>query len=70
MIVIIDCAKNSKRNLIRYCIIVTKIKQERTDQDVTKIGPFFYYLIILLEIFNIASKLSSEAMIKILIKIN
>ena len=49
---------------------MTKIKQERTDQDVTKIGPFFYYLIILLEIFNIASKLSSEAMIKILIKIN
>ena len=51
---------------------MTKIKQERTNQDRTKIGPFFDFLlhfsIFLVEILNIASQLSCEAMLKILSK--
>ena len=46
-----------------------KIKQERTNQDRTKIGPYSFLLqfsIFLLEIMNIASQLSCEAMLKIL----
>ena len=48
---------------------MTKIKQERTDQDRTRIGPFFDFLlqfsIFLLEILNIASQVRCEAMLKI-----
>ena len=43
-------------------LTVTKIKQEMTNQDTTKIGPLFVFLqhfsIFLLEILNIASQLS------------
>ena len=56
-------------------ITATKIKQERTNQDRTKIGPFFDFLlvfsilhfsIILLEILNIVPPLSCKckAMLK------
>ena len=48
---------------------MTKIKQERTNQDMTKIGRFFDFLlhfsICLLEILNIVSQLSGEAKLKI-----
>ena len=51
-------------------VTVTRIKQERTNQDRTKISPFLDFLlhfsIFLLDIFNIASQLSCEAMLKIL----
>ena len=50
-------------------ITVTKIKQERTNQDRSKIDPFFdfllHFLIFLLQIFSIASQLSCETMFKI-----
>ena len=50
-------------------VTVTKIKQERTLQDRTKIGPFLHFflnlLTFLLEILNIVSRLSCEAMLKI-----
>ena len=50
-------------------ITVTKIKQERTNQDMTKIGSFFnfllHFLIFLLGIFSVAPQLSCEAMFKI-----
>ena len=49
-------------------LTVTKIKQERTNPDRTKIGPFFEFLlhfsIFLLEIFSLASQLSCETMLK------
>ena len=48
---------------------VTKIKQEKTNQDKTKIGPFFDFLLhfstFLLEILNKVLQLSCEAMLKI-----
>ena len=51
---------------------MTNIKQERTNQDRTKIGPLLDFLlhfsIFLLEILNIASQLSCEAMLKMLSK--
>ena len=50
-------------------ISVTKIKQDRTNQDRTEIGPSFEFLlhfsIFLLELFSIASRLSCETMFKI-----
>ena len=50
-------------------LTVTKIKQKRTNQDWTGIGPFFDFLphfpIFLFELFNIALQLSCEAMPKI-----
>ena len=50
-------------------LTVAKIKQERTNQDRTKIGPFFDLIlhcsIVLLEILNVASQLSCKAMLKI-----
>ena len=54
----------------RYsCVTVTKIKQERTNQDRTKIDPFFdfilHFSIFLFELFNIISQLSCEAKQKI-----
>ena len=55
-------------NIIGF-LTVTKIKQERANQDRTKIGSFFdfllYFSIFLLEIVNIAILLSCEAMLKI-----
>ena len=49
-------------------VTVTKIKQDRTHQDRTKIGPFLvfslHFSILSLEILNIASQLSCEAMLK------
>ena len=49
-------------------VTVTKIKQERTNQDMTKIGPFFDFLlhfsIFLLEIFSLSLQLSCETMFK------
>ena len=49
-------------------VTVTRIKQERTNQDRTKISPFLDFLlhfsIFLLDIFNIASQLSCVAMLK------
>ena len=56
-------------SVVDALLTVTKIKQERTNQDRTKIGPFFdfllHYSILLFEISNIASQLSCEAMTKI-----
>ena len=53
-------------------LTLTKIKQERANQDRTKIGPFFDFLlhfsIYFFEILNIASQLSCEAMLKTLSK--
>ena len=50
-------------------ITVTKIKQERTIQDRTKIGPFIDFLLhfsmFFLEVLKITSHLSCEAMLKI-----
>ena len=52
---------------------MTKIKQERTNQDRTKIDPLFdfilHFSIFLLKVFSIASRLSSETMFKIASKI-
>ena len=49
-------------------LTVTKIKQERTNQDMIKIGPFIdfilHFLIFLFEILNIASQLHCEASAK------
>ena len=54
-------------------LLVTKIKQERTNHDRTKIGPFFDFLLhfstILFEILNIVSQLSCEAVLKNIEKI-
>ena len=54
----------------RVTVTVTKIKQERTIQDRTKIGPFVDFLqhfsIFLLKIFRLASQLRCETMFKIL----
>ena len=53
---------------LSWILTVTKIKQEMTNQDRTKIGPFFDFLlhfsIFILEIFNIASQLSCEAILE------
>ena len=50
-------------------LTVTEIGQGRANQGGTKIGPFFdvlqHFSVFLLEIFNIASQLSCEAMFKI-----
>ena len=54
-------------------LTVTEIGQGRANQGGTKIGPFFdvlqHFSEFLLEIFNIASQLSCEAMLKISSKI-
>ena len=51
------------------CLTVTKIKQERTNQNMTEIGPFFDFLlhlsILLLEIFSIAFQLSCETVVRV-----
>ena len=51
------------------CLTVTKIKQEMTIQDRTKIGPFIDFLQhfskFLLKIFSLASQLSCETVFKI-----
>ena len=56
-----DCKKFLPVKIILK-LTVTKIKQERTNQDSTKIGPFFEFIllfsILLLQILNIASQLS------------
>ena len=54
-------------NIIGF-LTVTKIKQERANQDRTKIGSFFdfflHFSIFLLEILNIAPQLCCEAILK------
>ena len=59
----------SEPNWTPILVTVTKIEQERTNQDRTKIGPFFDFLlhfsICLLDFFSIVSRLSCEAMFKI-----
>ena len=59
----------AKRVFPRMLLTVTATKkQEKTNQDKTKIGPFFdffvHFPIFLFEILNIAPQLSCEAMLK------
>ena len=68
----IETTSIHKTSLYFIYLTVTKINQERTNQERTKIGRFVDFLlhfsIFLLEIFSIASQLSCEAMINITIK--
>ena len=60
--------RNARHSDTTY-LNVTEFQKERTNQDRTKIGPFFnfllHYLIFLLEIFSMASQLSCETLFKI-----
>ena len=64
VILVILCVIN-----LSWILTVTKIKQEMTNQDRTKIGHFFDFLlnfsIFVLEIFSIDSQLSCETMFKV-----